>query len=145
MWFSLTFPVCSKLFPGWKMPSHFSRFSRFSGPSGNPAEVQNKDQGRWSGFSTQTSNFSLANPDWPPRSRGGGECLPQCMLGYTPPAGTPPCRYPPREGTPPWVVTPPRPHDGHCSGRYASYWNAFLFLWKCSRSRCSMYISPRVH
>ena len=28
-------------------------------------------------------------------------CLPQCMLGYT-------------------------PHDGHCSGRYASYWNALL-------------------
>ena len=29
----------------------------------------------------------------------------QCMLGYTPP-------------------------DGHCSGRYASYWNAFLFKTK---------------
>ena len=24
------------LFPDWKMPSHFSRFSRFSSPSGNP-------------------------------------------------------------------------------------------------------------
>ena len=40
---------------------------------------------------------------------------------------------------PPWVDTPlvrhipradtlnPHPWDGHCSGRYASYWNAFLF------------------
>ena len=28
----------------------------------------------------------------------------------------------------PGVDTPPQPHpaDGHCSGRYASYWNAFL-------------------
>ena len=40
-------------------------------------------------------------------------CLPQCMLGYTPPADTP-------QGRPPAA-------DGHCSGRYASYWNAFLF------------------
>ena len=23
--------------------------------------------------------------------------------------------------------TPPPPHDGHCNGRYASYWNIFLF------------------
>ena len=39
--------------------------------------------------------------------------------------------------TPPWAYTPlgrhtlplgraPPPADGHCSGRYASYWNAFL-------------------
>ena len=33
----------------------------------------------------------------------GGRCMPHCMLGYTP--------------------TP----DDRCSGRYASYWNAFLF------------------
>ena len=66
------------------------------------------------------------------------------MLRYTPPADTPSwagtqpslgrCtpgqvhplgrytllgRYTPRAGTP--------PNDGHCSGRYTSYWNAFLF------------------
>ena len=41
--------------------------------------------------------------------RGG---LPQCMLGY-----------------PPWQRHPNHPRaDGHCSGRYASYWNAFLLL-----------------
>ena len=99
--------------------------------------------------------------------RGGG-CLPQCMLGYTPPGtrppqtrqadppGTrpPPTRQadPPRPGrhhhpprgadppkqTPPWEQTSPRtrqtppPREADCSirstsGRYASYWNAFLF------------------
>ena len=49
--------------------------------------------------------------------RGRG-CLPQCMLGYTP------------RQTPPQADT--SPGYGYCSGRYASYWNAFLyfqFLW----------------
>ena len=26
----------------------------------------------------------------------------------------------------PGIPPPPPPHDGHCSGRYASFWNAFL-------------------
>ena len=33
--------------------------------------------------------------------------------------------------TSPWAPPRQTPHpyrDGHCSGRYASYWNAFLFL-----------------
>ena len=37
--------------------------------------------------------------------------------------------HPPRQKadtTPRWADTPP-PADGHCSGWYASYWNAFLF------------------
>ena len=42
-----------------------------------------------------------------------GGCLPQCMLGYTHTQTTP-------------GQTPPPP-DGHCNGRYASYWNVFLF------------------
>ena len=97
--------------------------------------------------------------------RGGG-CLPQCMLGYTPPEQadhppwtrhttppgtrppgpgtpspqeqTPPEQTPPRPGTPPPLgadTPPPRadtPPRSDCSirsmsGRYASYWNAFLF------------------
>ena len=53
--------------------------------------------------------------------QGGGEgCLPQCMLGYTPP------RTRPHLG----ADTPPREADSSIrstSGRYASYWNAFLF------------------
>ena len=30
---------------------------------------------------------------------------------------------------PPLNPPPPPPPDGHCSGRYASYWNAFLFFY----------------
>ena len=65
---------------------------------------------------------------------------------YTPQAGTPPAGTPPhgqvhpQAGTPPWQVHPPagtppwqvHPHSSACweiratSGRYASYWNAFL-------------------
>ena len=41
-------------------------------------------------------------------------------LGRHPPADTsPPGRHPPRQNPP--------PPSGHCSGRYASYGNAFLF------------------
>ena len=54
-------------------------------------------------------------------SRGGGGGLPQCMLGY----------HPPREQTPPEQTNnPPGEADSSIrstSGRYASYWNAFLF------------------
>ena len=59
--------------------------------------------------------------------------------------GTPQTRYIPRAGTPPRPGTPPArytpqtrytpprdqvhpPRYGHCCGRYASYWNAFLLL-----------------
>ena len=74
--------------------------------------------------------------------RGVG-CLPQCMLGYHPPgADTPPPRADtPREQTlpHPGADTPP-PRYGHCCGRYASYWNAFLFILYLfiDRSYCSM-------
>ena len=51
-----------------------------------------------------------------------GGCLPQCMLGYHPPRADPS----PREQN-------PREADSgirSMSGRYASYWNAFLFtVW----------------
>ena len=68
-----------------------------------------------------------------------GGCLPQCMLRYTPPRS----RHPPWEQIPPWEQTPPRsrhtPQTKYTpleadsgirsmSGRYASYWNAFLFV-----------------
>ena len=86
-------------------------------------------------------------------NRGGG-CLPQCMLGcHTPPDENPPTwKTPPhgetplRDGTPgmenpppggepsppaPGMENPPREADSSIrstSGRYASYWNAFLFI-----------------
>ena len=50
-------------------------------------------------------------------SQGRG-CLPQRMLAYSPPGRHPPFRPPGQ--------TPP-PADGYCCGRYASYWNAFMF------------------
>ena len=60
--------------------------------------------------------------------RGGRRGVSLSACWDTPPI--PPGRYPPRQihplaGTP----HPPgkaHPHDGHCSGRYASYRNAFL-------------------
>ena len=69
--------------------------------------------------------------------RGGG--LPQCVMGCHPPH--PRSRHPPEqtppEQTPPGAdppsspeQTPPREADSSIrstSGRYASYWNAFLF------------------
>ena len=80
-------------------------------------------------------------------SRGGG--LPQCMLGYhhhpppgsrPPPEQTPPKQTPPLGPDtprsrhtplpPPGADTPPREADSSIrstSGRYASYWNAFLY------------------
>ena len=58
-----------------------------------------------------------------------GGCLPQCMLGYHPPRK----EAPPWEGNPPEGRTPPPPMKEtptpgirSMSGRYASYWNAFL-------------------
>ena len=60
----------------------------------------------------------------------GGGCLPQGMLGYTP-QQTPPGQTPPTQ-TPPWTDTLP-PADGHCSGRYAFSWNAFLFNYNFIR------------
>ena len=56
--------------------------------------------------------------------------------GVHPPRQTPhpPGRHP-SEQTPPGADTPrqtlPPPSDGHCRGRYASYWNAFLFTHTC--------------
>ena len=69
----------------------------------------------------------------------GGVCLSACWDTNPPPPGadppgsrhpleqtlppradTPQCRHPPGAGTP--------PADGYCCGRYASYWNAFLFI-----------------
>ena len=77
-------------------------------------------------------------------STGGEGCLPHCMLGYPrsrppwtrhPPEQTPP-PPPPRTRHPPWVHTPWEADSSiqSTSGRYASYWNAFLFYrWKfCS-------------
>ena len=66
--------------------------------------------------------------------QGGGGCLPQCMLGcHTPPPRMeepPQMEEPPRMENPPGWRNPPGKADSSIrstSGRYASYWNAFLF------------------
>ena len=56
----------------------------------------------------------------------GGRSTPR---GQTqPPRQTLPGRHPPWADTPRSDTPAPPPRDGHCSGRFASYFNAFLFL-----------------
>ena len=95
--------------------------------------------------------------------RGGG-CLPQCMLGYhhppeqtlpwadTPPGADPPGADPlppgadiPRTRHPPGS-RPPGADSGirSTSGRYASYWNAFLYFKLRHVKRCCYFISYTV-
>ena len=67
------------------------------------------------------------------------------LSGQTPPRQTPPQADTPQADTPPGRHPLGRPQDGHCSGRYASYWNAFLssfcnhllicHFWDSRRSR----------
>ena len=92
----------------------------------------------------------------PPDQTPPGQTTPlQCMLGCTPPDRhltwqAPPGRHPlgryppgqtPSPGryhpgqTPPGQTAPSPPHDSHCSGRYASYWDAFLFGFKIRPNR----------
>ena len=49
------------------------------------------------------------------------------LEAHTPPGSTPPRSTPPQEA-PPGSTPLSLPSDGHCSGRYASYWNAFLLF-----------------
>ena len=69
-----------------------------------------------------------------------GRCLPNCMLRYTPPPRHSPWTHPP-DRHPLWTHTswththPDTPQTDHppdsgirsTSGRYASYWNAYLY------------------
>ena len=60
---------------------------------------------------------------------GGSTWVGTPQAGIPPWAGTPPRQvHLPWPGTPPWSGTPPATHAGirSTSGRYTSYWNAFL-------------------
>ena len=63
--------------------------------------------------------------------QGGGVHHPPRQAD-TPPAG----RHPLGQTAPSRWTTPSGRHplvaDGYCSGRYASYWNVFLFIWNSS-------------
>ena len=52
--------------------------------------------------------------------------------GQTPSPGQTPLL---RRQTPPMADRHPPPADGYCSGRYASYWNAFLYIFLRLTSR----------
>ena len=59
--------------------------------------------------------------------RLGADTTPPPTVGTFPGADLPP------EQAPPWKQTPDTRHppaDGYCCGRYASYWNAFLYMFK---------------
>ena len=75
--------------------------------------------------------------------RGRGVCLSECWdtppgqtplhLGRHPPGQTPPLADTPSGQTPLLGRhTPPPTADGYFSGRYASYWNAFLYYVETS-------------
>ena len=94
--------------------------------------------------------YHAPRADTPPAQRPPEQAHP---LEQTPPEQTPPgSRHPPEQTPPgadtlpgpdtpradtpwtttPWTTAPPGPdpppgRHGHCCGRYASYWNAFLF------------------
>ena len=53
---------------------------------------------------------------------------------------TPRSRHPSSWSRPPLGANTPPPRDGHCCRRYASYWNAFLLIY---RSTCCGSISQR--
>ena len=64
--------------------------------------------------------------------------------GQTP---NPTGQTPPPGQTPPWADIPlgtPAPRGGHCSGRYASYWNAFLFRTHIERNENERNFSPNI-
>ena len=70
----------------------------------------------------------------------GGAVYPSMHWGRHPPGRHPPRQTPPWADSFPWASTPRHgqtPPDGDCSGRYANYWNAFLFRnYSAFRRRC---------
>ena len=124
MWFSLTFPVCSKfpdfsltgkclpIFPGF--PVRVGTLYYYVSKAPDKVSLQ----ALFPPFPQKNSRIFTVRNDVAARLyfhrclsvilfTGGGAW--RGCLADTPPGQTPP------------------PPDGHCSGRYASYWNAFLF------------------
>ena len=56
--------------------------------------------------------------------------------------------HPPGPGAPPGTRCTPQgqvhpPRYGHCCGRYASYWNAFLYILYFTIMICRLWVVPR--
>ena len=73
-------------------------------------------------------------PPWPDTPLARHPPWPDNTPGQTPPGQTPPGQTPPGQRLP-WADTPPFPVDDYSCGRYASYWNAFLFKMKWSQPK----------
>ena len=76
--------------------------------------------------STPLDQVHPPRPGTPPRTRYTPWDQVPPRIRYTPGSGTPlpQTRYTPR------TRYTPTPRYGHCCGRYASYWNAFLFIFE---------------
>ena len=70
----------------------------------------------------------------------GGVCLSACW--DTPPEHTPREQTPSRSRHPPGADTPPGIRS--MSGRYASYWNAFLFISMCTHKKMAYFYSANL-
>ena len=75
---------------------------------------------------TPWSRHPPPGPDTPPWSRHHPRDD-QTPPWPDPPEQTPPWNQTPLSRDPPSPPPPPPTRYGHCCGRYASYWNAFLF------------------
>ena len=122
-------------------------------------------------YRPQTLKGNVFTPVWfcSQDGVGVGMCVSQHALGGgvsasgTGDARCPQADPPPPKQTPPWADNP-LPRDGHWSGRYASYWNAFLLkkhLWSakadsahptemlscsyCNKSKCTIKNWLRIH
>ena len=79
---------------------------------------------------TPQTRYTPPGPITSPQTRFRRDQVHPLGPGIPPGTGTPPqSRHPPgTRYTPPGPGTPP-PRYGHYCGRYASYWNAFLFAF----------------
>ena len=100
----------------------------------------------FTGGSVSQHALGQTSPMYPSMHWGRHPPVSQHALGQTPPPAETPCVSQHALGqTPPWADTPGRhpflpdtpladtsPADGYCSGRYASYRNAFFFTDICT-------------
>ena len=129
-------------------PAVHSPLGRHPTPWADTSFWQTPPLGRQPPGQTPQADIPLSrHPPWVDTTTWAHTLLP----GQTPPlwADTPLSKHPPplgqtlplgrhplplvRQPPPPEDTTPP---DGHCSGQYASYWNAFLFHTSCHLMTC---------
>ena len=102
--------MCQEFCPQWGvyLSMHWGRHTSL------PSACWDTPLGRYPSGQTQTPQADTPWAETPPGRHPQADTLPR----QTPPVGKPPC---------PAHVRIHPPPDSHCSGRYESYWNAFLF------------------